>query len=136
MTEYNRPLPIPDSESLEFWEGCKKHELLIQKCDDCHNYRYPPRPICPHCFSTDTKWDKVSGKGEVYTFTVARVPAAPEWEPVIPYVIGIIRLDEGVKVMSNIVGCRPEDISIGMKVEVIFDDVTDEVTLPKFRPIS
>ena len=84
MAEYKKPLPVPDNDTKEFWEGCKRHELLIQKCNKCSTYRYPPRSICPNCFSEDSIWEKVSGKGQVYTFTVARVPLGPIWEPDIP----------------------------------------------------
>lgn len=136
MAEYKKPLPVPNSDNIKFWEGCKKHELLVQKCKDCDSYRYPPRSICPKCFSVESTWDKVNGKGEVYTFTVARVPLNPAWELDIPYTIGVIQLDEGVRMVSNIVDCKPEDIKIGMKVEVIFDDVTDNISLPKFKPIN
>ncbi len=135
MVEYNKPLPILDSNSSEFWEGCKRHELLIQRCEQCNSYRFPPRPICPNCLSMDTTLDKMSGKGEVYTFSVARMPLRPQWEPDIPYTIGVIQLDEGVRMVSNIIGCQPEDVKIGMKVEVTFDDVTDNIALPKFKPV-
>lgn len=133
MVEYKKPLPILDSDTRKFWEGCQRHELLIQRCEQCLGYRYPPRPICPHCFSMNTKWEEVSGKGEVYTFSVARMPLSPEWEPDIPYTIGVIQLDEGVRMVSNIIDCAPEDIEIGMKVEVAYDDITDKITLPKFK---
>jgi uncharacterized OB-fold protein len=135
MAEYKKPLPAPDHDTITFWEGCKRHELLLQKCDTCSSYRYPPRSICPECFSVESTWDKVSGKGEVYTYTVARIPLNPAWEQDIPYTIGIILLDEGVKMVSNIVDCKPEDITIGMKVEVVFDDVTEKFSLPKFKPV-
>jgi len=135
VPEYKKPLPVLDSDTAKFWEGCKRHELLMQRCDQCKSYRYPPRSICPKCFSLNARWDKVSGRGEVYTFTVARVPLSPEWVPDIPYVIGVIQLNEGVRIVSNIVGCKIEDIKIGMTVEVSFDDVTDKITLPKFKPV-
>lgn len=134
VTEYKKPLPFPDSDTIEFWEGCKRHELVIQRCDDCHSYRFPPCPICPECFSTNYKWEKVSGKGTVYTFIVVRVPLRPEWQPDIPYTVGVVQLDEGVRIVTNIIDCKPEDVKIGMKVEVIFEDVTKEHTLPKFKP--
>jgi hypothetical protein len=134
MAEYKKPIPVPNSDSEKFWEGCKKHELLLQKCDHCSSYRYPPRSICPNCFSVETTWDKVSGKGEVYTYTIARVPLNPAWEPDIPYTLAVVLLDEGVKMVTNIVDCQPEDVKIGMKVEVVFDDVTEDITLLKFRP--
>jgi uncharacterized OB-fold protein len=136
VVEYRKPLPVPDTGTKEFWEGCQRHELLIQRCEECHSYRYPPSPVCPRCFSMNAKWDKVSGKVEVYTFSVVRVPLGRDWESDIPYTIGVIQLDEGVRMVSNIVDCKPEDIKIGMKVEVTFDDVTDQITLPKFKPVS
>ena len=119
MVQYKKPLPVPDNDTKEFWEGCKRHELLIQRCENCRSYRYPPSPICPQCFSMNTEWERGSGKGEVYTFSVVRVPLAPEWEPDIPYVISVIQLDEGVRMVSNIVGCKPEDVKIGMKLNLV-----------------
>ena len=129
--EYKKPLPFPDGDTQEFWDGAKRHELLIQKCDHSH-YRYPPRPICPECFSTNFTWEKVSGKGEVYTFIIVRVSPRPDWE--VPYVVAVIQLNEGPRMESNIVGIKPEDVKIGMKVQVVFEDVTDKFTLPKFKP--
>ena len=101
MVEYKKSSPISDSDTCKFWEGCQRHELLIQRCKECLSYRYPPRSICPKCFSMNAKWEKVSGKGEIYTFSVVRVPPAPEWEPDIPFTIGVIQLDEGVKIHIN-----------------------------------
>ncbi len=135
MPEYKKPLPLLDSDTAKFWDGCKRHELLMQRCEQCNSYRYPPRSICPKCFSQNARWDKVRGRGEVYTFTVARVPLSPEWASDTPYVIGVILLDEGVRIVSTIVGCKPEDIKIGMTVEVTFDDITEKITLPKFKPV-
>ena len=135
MVEYTKPLPVPDGDTKEFWEGCQRHELLLQRCEQCNSYRYPPRPICPDCFSMDTKWEKASGKGEVYTFIVVRRALGPAWEPDVPYTTAIIMLDEGVRMVSNVIDCKPEDVKIGMKVGVVFDDVTDDITLPKFKPV-
>jgi uncharacterized OB-fold protein len=134
MAEYRKPLPVPDMDSKEFWDGCHRHELLLQRCDNCHNYRYPPQVICPVCFSTDSKWEKANGRGEVYTFTVVRRALGPDWEDAVPYTIGVIQLDEGVRMVSNVVDCKPEDVRVGMKVAVTFDDVTENVALPKFKP--
>lgn len=133
MTEYKRPLPIPDEDTKEFWEGCKRHELLFQKCEDCGTFRFPPRAICPKCMSMNFKWIKSSGSGEVYTFSIVYQPFGPGWD--IPYTVAIIQLEENIRILSNIVECKPEDVKIGMKMEVCFDDVTDKITLPKFRPV-
>ena len=134
MTDYNKPLPYVHEETRPFWEGTQRHELWLQKCRDCDKFYFYPRSICPHCFSDATEWIKVSGKGKIYSFTVSYREASPAFKPDVPYNIAIIELEEGVRMMSNIVGCRNEDISIDMPVEVVFDDVTPEITLPKFRP--
>jgi len=135
MAEYLKQLPVPDEDTKEFWEGCRRHEFLIQKCDNNH-YRYPPRAICPTCFSVKSGWDKVNGKGEVYSFIIVRRALDPSWEKDVPYVIADILLDQGVRMISNVIGCKPEEVKIGMKVEVVFDDVTAEYSLPKFKPAA
>ena len=131
---YKLPLPFPDEDTQEFWNGTKRHELLVQRCNNGH-YRYPPRPICPECFSQEFKWEKVSGKGEVYTFIIVRVSPRPDWQAYIPYVLAVIKLDEGPRVISNVIGIKPEDVKIGIKVAVTYEDVTEKVTLPKFKPV-
>jgi uncharacterized protein len=135
MIEYKKPLPSPDGDAKEFWDGTKKHELLVQKCSQCDSYRYPPSPICPKCFFPNFKWEKVSGKGEVYSFTIVRVAVRSEWTSDVPYVLATIRLDEGVRMVSDIIDCAVDDVKIGMRVQVAFDDVTEQFTLPKFKPI-
>ncbi len=134
MANYEKPLPFIHDETRPFWEGTKKHELWLQKCRDCGKFRYYPRSICPNCFSYNTEWVKVSGRGTVYSFTVSNRPGTAAFRKNVPYNIAIIELEEGVRMMSNIVSCKQEDIEIGMPVEVVFDDVTPEVTLPRFRP--
>jgi uncharacterized OB-fold protein len=136
MDEYKKPLPILDADSKEFWEGCHRHELLLQKCADCNSFYFQPGPICPQCFSTNVKWEKVSGKGTVYTYTVVRRALSPDWEDVVPYTVGVIELAEGPRMVSNIVDCSPEDIKIGMPVQVTFDDITENASLPKFKPAA
>jgi uncharacterized OB-fold protein len=135
MVEYSKPLPIPDVDSKEFWDGCHRHELLLQKCSDCGSYYFPPGPNCPQCFSTNVKWEKVSGRGTVYTYTVVRRALSPDWEDAVPYTVGVIELAEGPRMVSNVVECSPEDVKIGMSVEVTFDNITENATLPKFKPV-
>lgn len=136
MTEYRKPLPRSTLDSREFWEGCKRHELVIQRCKDCGTYRHYPRAMCSNCNSTNIEWAKVSGKGSVYTYTVAYPPVHPAFADEVPYAIAIVELEEGVRMVTNVVDCKPEDIYIGMSVEVVFDEVTDQVTLPRFRRLS
>ncbi len=134
MPDYNKPLPYVHEENRSFWEGTKRHELCLQKCQDCGKFYFYPRSICPHCFSYNTEWTQVSGRGKIYSFTVAYRTGVPAFRQDVPYSIAIIELEEGVRLMSNIVECRNEDLSIDMPVEVVFDDVTPEITLLKFRP--
>ena len=135
MAEYSRNLPIPNQDTMEFWKGCRREVLLIQKCRDCGKYRYEPRAACPYCLSSDVRWVKASGKGKVYSYVIYRYPPFPEWAEEIPYVVGLIELkDCGIRMVSNIIGCEPEEVEIGMDVEVCFEKATEEITLPKFRP--
>ena len=136
MADYDKPLPYIHDETKPFWESAKKHELQIQKCNDCQRYYFYPRSLCPHCLSENTEWVKVSGRGKIYSFTVSHRPAMPSFAPNVPYNIAIIELDEGVRMMSNITGCVNEDLRIDTPVEVVFDDVTPEITLPRFRQVE
>jgi uncharacterized OB-fold protein len=136
MKKYDKPLPQPTAWSKPFWEGCKRHELLIQKCKDCRSLIFYPKLFCPKCLSTKFEWIKASGKGKVYTYTVVQSYPPSEFAGEVPYAVGVVILEEGVRLMSNIVGCSPEAVKCDMPVEVVFDDVTEEITLPKFKPIG
>ena len=136
MTNYNKPLPRITSLTKEFWEGCKRHELLIQRCKDCGTYHHYPRSMCPDCGSWNAEWAKVSGRGKVYTYIVAVQPFHPAFSGDVPYAVAIVELEEGVRMVSNIMDCGPDDIYIGMPVEVVYDDVAEEVTLPKFKKVT
>ena len=129
-----RPLPRLDEESRGFWEAARRHELVVQRCRSCGAFRYHPRAVCPACLSDDTEWVRASGRGEIYTFTVTRQNQAPAFAARVPYVLAYVLLDEGVQVLTNIVDCDPEAVRIGMPVEVTFEDLNDEVSLPVFRP--
>jgi len=134
---YHRRLmiPKPTSYSKPFWEGTKRHELLIQECVNCGKRIYPPQPICPKCLSENFKWIKSSGKGKILTFTTIYA-YGPSWTAeLLPYTIIIVRLEEGINMMSHLIDCKPEEVKCEMEVEVVFEDVTEEFTIPKFRPI-
>jgi uncharacterized OB-fold protein len=134
--QYKKPLPRIDEESKGFWEACQRHELYVQQCGACGVRRYYPRALCPACLSDDTTWALSSGKGTVYTYTVTYQNQSPGFRDELPYVLAYVELEEGVRMLTNIVGCAPEAVRVGMLVEVSFDDVTPDVTLPKFRPVS
>ena len=132
--KYAKPLPRVDEESKGFWEACRRHELYIQRCGACGASRHYPRALCPSCLSSDVDWVRCSGKGTVYTFTATHQNQAPGFRDELPYVMAYVELEEGVRMLTNIVGCKPEDVRIGMAVEVVFEDVAPEHTLPKFKP--
>ena len=131
---YAKPLPHVDEESRPFWEALQRHELYIQKCRDCGDLRYHPRALCTNCLSSRTEWVHSKGNGTIYTFTVTNQNQAPGFRESLPYVMAWVDLDEGVKMLTNIVDCPPQEVKIGMPVEAVFEDVTPEVTLVKFRP--
>lgn len=134
MTDYKKPLPRPTAASLPFWEAAKRHELQIQRCGSCEAHIFYPREVCPECLSSDLEWMKVSGKGTVYSYTIAQAPTHPAFAEDIPYVIAIVELAEGPHLTTNITGCQPEEVRVGMPVMATFDNVTPEMTLVKFRP--
>ena len=134
MAEYQKPVPNINLESLPFWEGAKRHELLIQRCRSCGHFRFYPRSICPNCLSYETEWVRVSGHGQIYSFTISYRYPSPGFKADVPYNIAIIELDEGIRLMSNIVGCNNKELKIGMPVEVVFEDATPEISIPKFKP--
>ena len=129
-------LPRPTPETAEWWDACRNHELLVQKCSDCGNFQFYPRTICTKCLSSSVEWAKAAGTGEVITFTVVRRAVSEAYAADVPYVIALIRLQEGPVLMSAVEGCEPEDVSIGMPVEVLFEEWSEDITMPKFRPVD
>lgn len=133
-TEIPMPLPTPNPTTQPFWDGTKQHRLMLQ-CDRTTGKPFfYPRVLAPGTLSDDLEWFEASGRGTVYSFTVDRRGSAPAFVARAPYVIAIIELEEGPHMTSNIVGCEIEDVRIGMPVEAVYEDVTEEITLVKFRP--
>ncbi|HLF72435.1 MAG TPA: Zn-ribbon domain-containing OB-fold protein [Dehalococcoidia bacterium] len=131
-----RPMPFPENPALTapFWEAAKRHELVMQRCKNCTNYIHFPREQCPVCFSQDLEWTQVSGKGRVYAFTNVYQAQHPAFQDGTPYTFAIVQLDEGPRMVTNVVGCKPEDVQCDMRVEATYDDASDEWTLVKFQP--
>ena len=138
MADLAKPLPQFTPGSEPYWDALNNHELRLQRCDACGTFRFYPSPMChaPDCMSLDYDWAEVSGRGEVYTHTVVHRPVSEAWVDDTPYVIAMIKLDEGPVMMSNVVECEPGDVRIGLPVEVVFEDLAEGVTLPYFRPAS
>jgi uncharacterized OB-fold protein len=132
---YDKPLPAIDIESGPFWRAARERRLAIMQCRVCDRHFFYPRELCPHCHSSAVEWTDASGRGTIYTFTIARRPAGPAFKPDVPYVVALVELEEGPRLMTNIVTGDVESIHIGQKVKAIFEDVTEEVTLVKFAPV-
>ena len=129
-------LPIPDAETEAFWRGTKEGKFLLRHCNVCGRDHFYPRHYCPFCWSEDCEWRPAHGRGRVYSYTVIHHNEAPPFNEMLPYIVALIELDENVRVTSNVVECTPDMIHVGMPVEVVYERVTDDVTLPKFRPLS
>jgi uncharacterized OB-fold protein len=135
MPEIKKQLPLITTSNKPFWDAAKKRELVIYKCLNCSAV-YSQVTVCIACDKPDMTWVKVGGKGAVFTFCIYHQPFHPAWKNDIPYNVAYVKLNEGPLLMTNIVGCANKDIFIGMPVEVVFEDINEEVTLPKFRPVK
>lgn len=132
---YAKPLPVLDHLSTPFWEGCRAHELRLQRCRACGSLRFPAGPVCLKCRSAQTDWVAASGRGNVYSWIVVRHPVPADiYAAEVPYIVALVDLEEGVRMPTNLVDCEPEQVSAGMPVAVTFRAVTAAVTLPLFAP--
>jgi uncharacterized OB-fold protein len=130
------PLPQPTLDSLPFYEAARRGELRFQRCAACGRFRHYPRPICPACLSRDHTWERSTGRGTVYTWTIVRGPTLPAFEPKLPYNVVDVLMDEGVHFVSEVLDCPPEAIRAGMPVEAVFVSVSEDITLVKFRRVA
>jgi uncharacterized OB-fold protein len=130
-----RPLPLPDEETRFFWEAAREHRLEMLYCADCDRYVHYPRPVCPGCLSAAMAPRALSGRGTVYTYTVAEQAFHPFWADRLPYVLVVVDLAEqpGLRLVSELVGVAEDEVAVGMPVEVVWEDVTEEISLPLFR---
>jgi uncharacterized protein len=129
----SRPLPKPTPETQHFWEGTRVHELRLQRCDACRHVYFPPRPFCPRCASRSVSVFAASGRGRLESYVINHRPH-PAFDG--PYAIALVALEEGPRMMSNIVGCEqtPEALVLDMPLVVTFEAQSEEITLPLFRP--
>ena len=135
MADPRRPVPEPTPETAHFWEGTRAGELRLQRCAACATTYFPPRPFCPACSSRDVEVVVASGRATLYSYVIHHRDA-PGFTA--PYAIAVVELAEGPRMMSNIVDCpqTPEALELDMELEVTFDPLTDEITLPLFRPVG
>ncbi|MDP6708892.1 MAG: Zn-ribbon domain-containing OB-fold protein [Alphaproteobacteria bacterium] len=130
---YAKPLPEPTIESKPFWDGLKAHRLVLQKCAACGKLRHYPRPLCDACYSMEVDWVDASGRGTVYSWTETHHPFHAGFKGETPYILVTVDLEEGVRMQSRLVDASLEELCLGLPVEVVYVDATDEVTLPFFR---
>ncbi|HEV7564421.1 MAG TPA: OB-fold domain-containing protein [Microbacteriaceae bacterium] len=126
-------LPQIDEVNRPFWAGCRAGELRLQRCCTCRRVRYPPAPLCPSCLGVEVEWESMSGCGTIVSFVIFRRAYHPAWADRVPYNVALIELDEGPRMISNVVEAAPEALQVGQRVSSVFEAVTDEVTVPRFR---
>jgi len=133
-TKPKRPAPRPSPETIPFWEAAKAHRFLLPQCNACGKFWFPPTQRCAHCLSGDFVWREAKGTGRIYSFVVYHRVYHPGFESDVPYVVAIVELDEGPRLLTNIVGLSPDEVRCDMRVAVVFDDRNAGVSIPKFTP--
>ena len=128
-----RPVPLADHAGAPFWEAAARHELVVQRCTACGSFRHPPRPMCPRCRSFDHEWAQASGRGLVWSWVIAHPPVLPAFAERAPYNVVVVELEEGVRMIGNLLDTPNDQIREGMAVHVDFEDVEDGVALPAWR---
>jgi uncharacterized protein len=120
----DRPvIPLANSDTKPFWDGCAEGKLLLQRCAVCGAYRHPPSPVCPHCLSDKHEWVASSGRGTIYTFTIVRENRARGWDKMVPYVLAVVELEEGPRMLTNLIDVAPEAVAFGMPVAATFAEL-------------
>ena len=134
MPEYNKPIPVPSAESQAYWDGLRDRKLLMPRCDACGKYWFPPSLLCPHCNETKWTWTSTSGRGRIFSYVVYHRVYHPGFADEVPYAVAVIELDEGPRMVSNVIGIAPDKLACDLRVEVVYQPITDTITLPKFKP--
>jgi uncharacterized OB-fold protein len=134
--KYEGPLPARIGLAEAFYKYCKLHELRFQRCTDCGKWRHLPRPMCGECGSFNYEWARSSGHGKVYSWITVVQPMIAAFNDTVPYTVPLVDMDEGVRMVAMIEGVAPEEMRIGMPVQVVFEDVTPDISLPRFNKAS
>jgi uncharacterized protein len=136
MSNPSRPLPLIDKDSEEYWKSAHEHALKLQQCSRCGWVRFYPSHACTNCASLEFEWKPISGRGEIYTYSVLLRARGNPFEDLLPLILVLVKLEEGPAMMANLFECEQDDVSIGMPVEISYEDVNDEITLPIFVPAA
>ena len=126
ISDVNRP----------FWDGCRRGQLLLQRCSHCARLRYPASQVCPDCLGSEAQWQSMSGRGKVFSFVVFHRAYDPAWEGKVPYNVALVELDEGLIMLSNVVDVDNAKLAVDFPVTVAFEAVDDELSIPVFKPAS
>jgi hypothetical protein len=132
--QYTLPIPVADEASAPFFAGVKEHKLMLQRCTSCGRHRLPGRERCADCWSETSEWVEASGRGKLYTYGIMHQQYHPAFAEVVPYNYALVELEEGPRLITNIVDCPNEELRTDMPVEAVYDDVSEETTLVRFRP--
>jgi uncharacterized OB-fold protein len=128
-------LPTIEPETKPFWDAAKEGRFLLRRCGACGKPHHNPRPFCPFCWSDDVPWEDASGRATLYTFSTVFLNDLPPFKEQLPYVAAVVDLEEGPRVMTQIVDATPEELTLGMPLEVVFRPLDDDITAPYFRPV-
>ena len=134
MSELPAKAASPNLESQPFWDATGEGRIDLPRCTSCGLVVFYPRGVCPDCQSTDLVWETMAGTGEVYSFSITRSGGSRRWREHLPYVVAYVKLDEGPTMLTNVVGCDPETVEIGMRVKAVFDDTGEGHALVRFEP--
>jgi uncharacterized OB-fold protein len=129
---YAKPVPEPSRDSKPYWDALREGRLVIQACGACRKLRHYPRPVCDACYSMEVAWRQVSGRGRIHSWTVSHHPFHPGFKSELPYVLATVDLEEGVRMLAQLRGVAPDEVQVGLPVEVAFERATEELTLPVF----
>ena len=136
--EYGYLLPQPDAETQPWWDAVKAHQLTVQRCTGCGAHRWPPQLTCPSCHGETSEWVRLSGRGTLYSYIVVHQPVLSQWRESVPYNVAHVALEEhpDLVMVGNVVEMHSSDLKVGMALEVVFDDVTPDITIPRWRPLA
>jgi len=133
-SDYQKPLPVPDEDSQPFFAGAREQKLMIQRCSTCGTAMWPVKTRCINCLEAELTWVQASGQGTLYSFVLMHQVYHPGFASEVPYNIAEVDLAEGLRIITNIIGCPNDQLRIGMSLEATFESLADEITLPKFKP--
>jgi uncharacterized protein len=134
--EYKKPVPRITRVNQPYWDAARNHELRLQRCTDCRHVWFPPSELCPRCLGQSFEWDRMSGRGKLWSWITMWQQYYPAFAADLPYTIAYVELEQGPRLMMTLIDCDPAQLRCDMPVEVVFDDVTENLTLPRARPVA